>query len=146
MKPSLSENTEDPKEALNKSHMSRVAEKIEMVARSATQVVAGSTMPRSAPKQALDFNATLSGRGFAGDPSCSSGITCFADEPTLALKRRSICEGNDHSLRLASRVSSPKADRHGHAGLVQGFPNIIPPSLREKPSNTTSRLPSPGWH
>ena len=103
-------------EALNKSHMSRVAEKIEMVARSATQVVAGSTTPRSATKRALDlavprnaaklrFRATLSGRGFAGDPLC-----------------RSTCEGNNHSLREAMQVSSRKADRRGHAGLVQGFP------------------------
>ena len=120
-------------EALNKSHMSRVAEKIEMVARSATQVVAGSTTPRSATKRALDlavprnaaklrFRATLSGRGFAGDPLCSSGITCFADEPTLALKRRSTCEGNNPSLREAMQASSRKTDRRGHAGLVQGFP------------------------
>ena len=91
------------REALNKSHMSRVAGKIEMIARSATQVVAGPTMPRRATKRALDLH---SGRGFAGDSPC-----------------RSICEGNDRSLHLASRVSSRKAGRHGHAGLVQGFPN-----------------------
>ena len=93
---------------------------IEMIARSTTQVVAKPTTPRSATKRALDlavprnaaklrFRATLSGRGFAGDPLCSSGITCFADEPTLALKRRLACEWNDHSLRLASRVSSRNA-------------------------------------
>ncbi len=73
------------REALNKSHMSRVAGKIEMIARSTTQVVAGPTMPRRATKRALDLHATLSGRGFAGDYPC-----------------RSICEGNDHSLHLAS--------------------------------------------
>ena len=99
-----------------------------MIARSTTQVVAGSTMPRRATKRALDLHATLQGRGFAGDPPCSSGITCFADEPTLALKRRSTCEGNDHSLRLASRVSYRKADRHGHAGLVQDFPRFRKPA------------------
>ena len=110
------------REALNKSHVSRVAEKIEMVARSATQVVAGSTTPRSATKRALDFRATLSGRGFAGDPLC-----------------RSTCEGNNPSLRLASQVSSRKADRHGHAGLVQGFLSYGITCLRKLACSETRR-------
>ena len=69
------------REALNKSHMSRVAGKtersvvsrygqIEMIVRRTTQVVAWSTMPRRATKRALDLHATLSGRGFSGDPPC----------------------------------------------------------------------------
>ena len=43
------------------------------------------TMPRSATKRALDFHATLQGRGFAGDLLCSASR-----------------EWNNHSLRRAS--------------------------------------------
>jgi hypothetical protein len=41
------------------SIMNRVADKIEMIARSATKVVVKATMPRSAPRRAHDFGATL---------------------------------------------------------------------------------------
>ncbi len=104
------------REALNKSHLSRVAEKIKVVARSATQVVAKPATPRSAPKRALDFemprncaslrfHATLEGRGFAGDPLC-------------------LGQAKRMTIRCAKQVSSRKTDRRGHARLVRGFLSI----------------------
>ena len=54
------------RETLNKSSMSRVAAKIVMIASRATQVVAGTTMPRSAAQRGHDFGATPMGTGFAG--------------------------------------------------------------------------------
>ncbi|MGA7750627.1 MAG: hypothetical protein WCA63_10820, partial [Gallionella sp.] len=50
--------------------MSLVADKIAMVARSATKVVAETTMPRSATPRARDFVATRMGTDFAGGLLC----------------------------------------------------------------------------
>jgi len=54
------------REALIESSMSRIVDKIVMIARSATKVVAKTTMPRSATLRAHDFATTLKGNGFAG--------------------------------------------------------------------------------
>ena len=52
--------------------MERVAGKIGMITRRATQVLAGPKMPRSATQGAPDFTATRVGQGFMGDLLCQA--------------------------------------------------------------------------
>jgi len=62
----------------------RVVGKIGMIIRRATQVVAGTTMPRSATPWEPDFTATLMGRGFVSGLPCqapSEGGQPFASSP-----------------------------------------------------------------
>ena len=81
------------REILNKSSMSRVADQIAMIARSATKVVAMTTMPISATPRARDLAATLIGTGFVG---CRG----------VALIAKGIV---DHSLPRAPCIPSRKA-------------------------------------
>ena len=84
--------------------MSRVAAQIAMIARSATKVIAGTTMPRSATPRACDLAATRMGTGFAG-----------------GLRRCARCEGDRPFA--ASRALHPILQNRvrGHVGLVQCF-------------------------
>jgi len=86
------------------SSMSRVADKIAMIARSATKVVARTTMPRSATKRARDFIATSMGTGFAG------GLLCCAS-----------CEGSQPFAAKHVLHHIPQNHVRGHVGLIQCF-------------------------
>jgi len=107
------------KEPLIKSSMSRVAGKIVMIARSATKVVAGTTMPRSATPRAHDlavprncaalrFAATRKGTGFAG-----------------CLLRCAPCEGGQPFAASHALHPIPQNQVRGHVGLNQRFLNQI---------------------
>ena len=92
------------REALNKSSMSRVAVQIAMIARSATKVVAGTTMPRSATTRARDLAATRTGTGCAG-----------------GLRRWTRCEGGLPFAASRALHPIPQNRVRGHVGLVQCF-------------------------
>ena len=87
-----------------KSAMSRVADKIAMIARSTTKVVARTTMSRSATPRARDFVATHMGNDFAGGLlRCASGE---GDQPFAA----------SHALHPI-----PQNRVRGHVGLNRCF-------------------------
>src|SRR5574340_873431 len=76
-------------EPLIKSSMSRVADKIAMIARSATKVVAETTMPRSATQRARDFVATRMGSGFPGGlRRCAAAATRYCAAADCGGSRR----------------------------------------------------------
>jgi len=85
-----------------------------MIIRRATQVVAGTTMPRSATPWVLDFAATLMGRGFA------SGLPCQAPSEGAP---RSVARGAPQSgdraaegmLRPYHSFVGAQASRYGVA-------------------------------
>jgi hypothetical protein len=84
--------------------MSRVAEQIATIARSATKVVAKTTMPRSTTPQARDLVATSKGTDFAGD-----------------LQRCAPCEGNRPFAAEHALHPIPQNRVRGHVGLDQRF-------------------------
>ena len=86
--------------------MSRVAAKIVMIASRATQVVAGTTMPRSAAQRGHDFGATHMGTGFAG-----------------GLLRCAPCEGSRPFAVSHALHPIPQNRVRVHVGLVQCFLN-----------------------
>jgi hypothetical protein len=86
--------------------MSRVADKIAMIARRATKVVAETTMPRSATPRARDFVATRMGTGFAG-----------------GLLRCASCEGHQPFAASHALHPIPQNRVRSHAGLILCFPN-----------------------
>ena len=85
--------------------MSRVADKIAMIARRATKVVAETTMPRNTTQRARDFVATRVGTGFAG-----------------GLLRCARCEGDQPFAALYALHPIPQNRVRGHVGLNQRFP------------------------
>ncbi|MFZ5523827.1 MAG: hypothetical protein ACOY9D_07050, partial [Pseudomonadota bacterium] len=92
---------------LIKSSMSRVADKIAMIARSATKVVAETTMPRSATPRARDFVETRMGSGFPG-----------------GLRRCARCEGDRPFAASHVLHPIPEKPERGHVGLNQRFLNL----------------------
>src|SRR5205814_9144604 len=92
------------KEPLHKPHADRVAGEIGMIARSATKVVAWTTMPRSATKRAPDFAATRMGWGFSG-----------------GLRRCSACEYVELFAAPRALHPIPKSLHRDRAGLMQRF-------------------------
>src|SRR5947208_16269290 len=93
-----------PKEPLHKPHADRVAGEIGMIARSATKVVAWTTMPRSATKRAPDFAATRMGWGFSG-----------------GLRRCSACEYVELFAAPRALHPIPKSLHRDRPGLMQRF-------------------------
>jgi hypothetical protein len=93
------------KETLNKSSMSRVAGKIAMIARRATKVVAGTTMPRSATMRA-QVCRNPHGHKFCGR---AAGLRSWRRGSTVR--------------RVARLASRPQNRVRGHAGLIQCFLN-----------------------
>ena len=93
------------KEPLIESTMSRVADQIAMIARSATKVVAWTTMPRSATPRARNLTTTRMGTGISGDLLCCA--RCEGNRPFIASRALHIIPNN--------RV-------RGHVGLNQRFP------------------------
>src|SRR5438093_7127151 len=92
------------KEPLHKPHADRVACEIGMIARSATKVVAWTTMPRSATKRAPDFAATRMGWGFSG-----------------GLRRCSACEYVELFAAPRALHPIPKSLHRDRAGFMQRF-------------------------
>src|SRR3989442_8426493 len=103
------------REPLHKPHADRVAREIGMIARSATKVVAWTTMPRSATKRAPDFAATRMGWGFSG-----------------GLRRCSACEYVE--LFAAPRALHPIPENlhRERAGLMQRFLSVASHATRQR--------------
>jgi hypothetical protein len=120
--------------------MSRVANKIVMIARSTTKVVAGSTMPRSATPRAHDFVATLMGTGFAGGLlRCAAVATRYCAAADCGSNRKQPfphLTATPHRVRAAHEGDQPFAATHAlhpipqnrvrvHMGLDRGFLRIF---------------------